>query len=70
MSLLSVAHQAPARSRPATSALRALVNGFIVWRTRRARRVAMLSLLDMDPTRLDDLGISLDAVRDALEARH
>jgi len=30
----------------------------------------MLSLLELDAYRLDDLGISIDAVRDALDARH
>jgi len=65
MSLRSVAHQAPARS-----GLGALARRFVAWRAQRARRLAMLSLLEMDAARLDDLGISIDAVRDALDARH
>jgi uncharacterized protein YjiS (DUF1127 family) len=69
MSLLSVAHQDAPRSSLAV-ALRALASSFIAWRAQRARRLAMLSLLEMDAWRLDDLGISIDTVRDALEARH
>lgn len=70
MSLLSVAHQDAPRSSLAAVALRALASSFIAWRAQRARRLAMLSLLEMDAWRLDDLGISIDTVRDALEARH
>lgn len=69
MSLLSVAHEDAPRSSLAV-ALRALASSFIAWRAQRARRLAMLSLLEMDAWRLDDLGISIDTVRDALEARH
>ena len=70
MSLLSVAHEAPARSSFAAIALRALAQSFIAWRAQRARRLAMLSLLELDACRLDDLGISIDAVREALDAHH
>ncbi|CAN7506409.1 hypothetical protein ASC89_19035 [Devosia sp. Root413D1] len=70
MSLLSVAHQDAPRSSLAAVALRALASSFIAWRAQRARRLAMLSLLEIDAWRLDDLGISIDAVRDALDARH
>jgi uncharacterized protein YjiS (DUF1127 family) len=70
MSLLSVAHQDAPRSSLAAVALRALASSFIAWRAQRARRLAKLSLLEMDAWRLDDLGISIDTVRDALEARH
>lgn len=70
MSLLSVSHQEAApRSTLAAVALRALARSFIAWRHQRARRLAMLSLLDMDADRLDNLGISIGAVRDALDAR-
>lgn len=69
MSLLSVAHQDAPRSSLAV-ALRALASSFIAWRAQHARRLAMLSLLEMDAWRLDDLGISIDTVRDALDARH
>ena len=69
MSLLSVAHEDAPRSSLAV-ALRALASSFIAWRAQRARRLAMLSLLEMDAWRLDDLGISIDTVRDALDARH
>ncbi|MDF2983419.1 MAG: hypothetical protein K0Q69_3191 [Devosia sp.] len=70
MSLLSVAHEDAPRSSLAAVALRALASSFIAWRAQRARRLAMLSLLEMDAWRLDDLGISIDTVRDALDARH
>jgi|GEM_PF-2716617 len=70
MSLLSVAHQDAPRSSLAAVALRALASSFIAWRAQRARRLAILSLLEIDAWRLDDLGISIDAVRDALDARH
>lgn len=70
MSLLSVAHEAPAHSSLAARALRSVARSFIAWRAQRARRLAMLSLLEMDASRLDDLGISIDAVRDALDVRH
>jgi uncharacterized protein YjiS (DUF1127 family) len=70
MSLLSVAHEDAPHSGLAAILLHALASSFIAWRTQRARRLAMLSLLEMDAWRLDDLGISIDAVRDALDARH
>jgi uncharacterized protein YjiS (DUF1127 family) len=70
MSLLSVAHEDAPRSSLAAVALRALTSSFIAWRAQRARRLAMLSLVEMDAWRLDDLGISIDTVRDALDARH
>jgi uncharacterized protein YjiS (DUF1127 family) len=70
MSLLSVAHARSPRSSLVAGALRALARSFVAWRARRARRLAMLSLLEMDAAQLDDLGISIDAVRDALDARH
>ncbi|WP_055045309.1 hypothetical protein [Devosia sp. A16] len=70
MSLLSVTHEVAPRSSLAVAALRALAQRFIAWRAQRACRLAMLSLLELDAYRLDDLGISIEAVRDALDARH
>ncbi|ODT20101.1 MAG: hypothetical protein ABS35_20440 [Kaistia sp. SCN 65-12] len=69
MSLLSVARE-DTRSSLAADALSALARSFIAWRAQRARRLAMLSLIEMEAWRLDDLGISIDAVREALAARH
>lgn len=69
MSLLSVTHEDAPRSSLAAVALRAMARSFIAWREQRTRRLAMLSLLELDAWRLDDLGISIDAVRDALDAR-
>jgi len=69
MSLQSVARQDAARSSLAAAALRALALHFIAWRRQRARRLTMLSLREMEAWQLDDLGISVDAVKEALEAR-
>jgi uncharacterized protein YjiS (DUF1127 family) len=69
MSLLSISHEDAPRSSLAAAALRALARSFLAWREQRARRVAMLSLLDMDAFRLDDLGITIEAVQDAIDAR-
>jgi uncharacterized protein YjiS (DUF1127 family) len=68
MSLLFVAHEDAPRSSLAAAALRALAQSFLAWRAQRARRLAMVSLLEMDAWRLDDLGLSIDTVRDALDA--
>lgn len=70
MSLQSVAHEDAPRSSLAAVALRAMARSFIAWRAQRTRRLAMLSLLELDAGRLDDLGLSIDTVRDALDARH
>ena len=40
-----------------------------VARARGAQRIALLSLLDMGQHRLDDIGLSVHDVRDALAAR-
>ena len=69
MSLLSVTHEDAPRSTLAAVALRALARSFLAWREQRARRLAMLSLLDMDAYRLNDLGITIEAVQDAIDAR-
>ena len=44
----------------------ALVEGFRTLRARRAQRLAMASLLEIDPHLLFDLGLSASDVRDAL----
>ncbi len=69
MSLMSAAHEDASRSSLAAVAIRALASSFIAWRQQRSRRLAMLSLMELEPWRLDDLGISLEAVRDAIDAR-
>lgn len=38
-------------------------------RSRRARRIGLLTLMDMDAGRLDDLGLNAQDVADALAAR-
>ncbi|AKR57695.1 hypothetical protein XM25_18285 [Devosia sp. H5989] len=54
---------------PAFALGRALSLGLAAWRHRRARRLAFASLLDMNPHRLADLGLSADAIEAALAAR-
>ena len=44
----------------------ALVQSLHIWLVRRTQRAAVASLLDLDPSRLDDLGISRRDVREAL----
>lgn len=70
MTLLFADHEATLR-RPtlAQASIRALARGFTAWRQQRARRIALASLLEMDAYRLDDLGVTIEAVRDAIEAR-
>lgn len=70
MTLLFADHEDAIR-RPtlAQASVRALARGFAAWRQQRARRIALLTLTEMDPYRLDDLGLSVEAVRDAINAR-
>lgn len=37
-------------------------------RVRRAQRIALVSLMDMDASRLDDLGLSVGDIIDALQS--
>lgn len=70
MTLLFADHEAQLRRpNPLEVSVRALARGFAAWRTQRARRLALLTLMELDPHRLDDLGITLEAVRDAVDAR-
>ena len=39
------------------------------YRVRRAQRLALVTLMDMDASRLDDLGLNVHDVVDALNAR-
>lgn len=43
--------------------VRSLIEGY---RVRRTRRLALVALMEMDPSRLDDLGISVEDIRDAV----
>jgi uncharacterized protein YjiS (DUF1127 family) len=47
-------------------ALQALVRGFRTLQARRARRLVLATMLEMDPGRLDDLGIDVQDIREAL----
>lgn len=69
MGLMSAAHESAPRSSLAAVTIRALASRFIAWRQQRSRRLAILSLMELEPWRLDDLGISVEAVRDAINAR-
>ena len=51
-------------------AIRSIAVAFVRWRARRAQRVALQSLLELDAHRLDDLGLSVEAVRDAMAQSH
>jgi uncharacterized protein YjiS (DUF1127 family) len=70
MTLLFADHEDSIR-RPtlAEASVRALARGFAAWREQRARRIALLSLMELEPYRLDDLGLSVEVVRDAINAR-
>jgi uncharacterized protein YjiS (DUF1127 family) len=52
----------------ASSAFGALARSFRIMRARRAQRLAVRALLDMDRGQLDDLGIDIEDVRDAFAA--
>ena len=70
MTLLFADHEATLpRPTLAQASVRALARGFAAWRQQRARRLALISLTEMDAYRLDDLGLSVEAVRDAINAR-
>lgn len=51
-----------------STAFGTLVRSFRVMRVRRAQRLAVRTLLEMDRGRLDDLGIDLQDVHDAFAA--
>ena len=46
----------------------AIGRGFAAWRQRRDRRLALVALLRMSPERLDDLGIDMLDVAEALHS--
>ena len=47
-------------------AIQSVALAFVRWRARRSQRLALQSLLELEPYRLDDLGLSVETVRDAL----
>ncbi|MEO6394403.1 MAG: hypothetical protein ABIO40_00650 [Devosia sp.] len=60
-------------TRPASffsAAFGTIASQFRAANARRSRRIALLSLMDMDASRLDDLGLSVSDVMDALASRH
>lgn len=62
-----VADRAELRSESAIHPMmQSVALAFVRWRARRAQRLALQSLLELEPHRLDDLGISVEAVRDAV----
>ncbi len=50
-------------------AIRSVAVAFGRWRAARARRAALQCLLSFDAHRLDDLGLSVETVREALAER-
>ena len=50
-------------------AIQGVALAFARWRARRSQRLALQSLLELEPYRLDDLGLSVETVRDALGRR-
>jgi uncharacterized protein YjiS (DUF1127 family) len=50
----------------ATEAFALVRNVWAAHRARQARRIALLTLMQFEPHRLDDIGVSLDDVADAL----
>ena len=65
MTALATFHMAPS---PVLDALGVIGSRLHAFRARRAERQAIASLLELDPSRLDDLGITSADVRDALAA--
>jgi uncharacterized protein YjiS (DUF1127 family) len=51
------------------SVFKTIATALAAWRAARARRVALSSLLEMEAHRLDDLGITVQDVVDALGRR-
>lgn len=69
MTLLFADHETRLRRpNPVQASVRALARGFAAWRAQRARRLALLTLMELDPHRLDDLGLTLEDVRDAVDS--
>jgi uncharacterized protein YjiS (DUF1127 family) len=52
----------------AGGAFSALIGGLRTLHARRAQRLAVAALLEMDPSRLDDLGVNALDIREALSA--
>ena len=48
------------------STVKTIAVAFVRWRANRAKQIALRSLLELDAYRLDDLGLSIEAVHDAL----
>jgi len=68
LTVISATRPAGSATAPLRAVLRAVLGGIRAWRRRRAHRIAMLKLLELDPHRLDDLGLCLSDVQQA--ARH
>lgn len=46
--------------------IKTIAVAFVRWRANRAKRIALQGLLELDAHRLDDLGLSIETVHDAL----
>ena len=51
---------------PIHAVVRIVARSFSDWRVRRAKRIVLQGLLEFEAYRLDDLGLSVETVRDAL----
>ena len=56
-------------SSPVVDAFTTLVRQLHAWRNQHAQRLAIAELLTMDRTRLDDMGLTVADIRQALESR-
>lgn len=53
-----------------SSVFQTVVRGLRSRQARRAQRLALRTLIEMDASRLDDLGINVQDIRDAINAPH
>lgn len=58
--------EARSNPNPVAATFAAAARAVVMWRTERARRLALADLLSMEPHRLHDLGISVHDVREAM----
>jgi uncharacterized protein YjiS (DUF1127 family) len=53
-----------------SSVFQTVVRSFRTLKARRTQRLALRTLIEMDASRLDDLGINVEDIRDAINAPH
>lgn len=67
---LVLSGERPAAAAPSVNLFSLAASWFAKARTNREQRLALGSLLDLDPHRLDDLGINRGDLFDAMHDRH